>query len=87
MIALKVCVGMAYTAFVAMAGMYWQVVETNRNFEHHVGVSIANIYDAKARCEKLAGEGNCRIVGGFMPKPQPVIVVPPSNQKPQGRDV
>lgn len=84
---LKITFCAAYTAFVAFSGMYWQVVQSNTHFEDNIGVPISSIYEAKARCEKIAGPGNCRIVGGFIPEPSNVIVVPPSAQKPKGSNI
>lgn len=59
------------------AGMYISQRHLKDTFHMRTGVELSKIYSALAHCEGQVGSGNCKIIGGFVPKdwqPQPQAV-------------
>lgn len=48
----------------AVSGKY--AIESQ--FKSATNVELHEIYEAKRRCEAQAGEGNCKMIGAFIPR-------------------
>lgn len=58
-------------------GMYASKHTSESLFLNRTGVELSKIYSALDHCEGQVGKGNCKIIGGFVPKdwqPQPQAV-------------
>ena len=68
----------ALALWVAFGGGMYASKHTHENiFASRTGLELSKFFGVLDRCEAEAGKGNCKIIGGFVPKtwePQPQAV-------------
>lgn len=68
-----------------LGGANIELATSQANFQKDFGFELRKMYEAKSKCEELAGKGNCIIMGAAIPRPAPVIMDAPP-PLPSGRE-